>query len=131
MFDSIFGFWGMGVCGFLLEIAVFFVVIYCIGCLLSGRGSSVDRGAGLVFVLILVVPASIGLSTLAYYGAQSAVALYVEAIDQARKTGEATSETNIPEAQTEPQSNTEKWFEPHGNNPEFGAGTSGKKKINL
>ena len=120
MFDSIFGFWGMGVCGFLLEIAVFFVVIYCIGCLLSGRGSSVDRGAGLVFVLILVVPASIGLSTLAYYGAQSAVALYVEAIDQERKAGEETPKTEIPEASSEPKPNSGKW----SNNPEFGTGSS-------
>lgn len=134
MFESIFGFdfWGMGVGGFMLALAAFYVMSYCIGCFLSGRGSNVDRGAGFLFVLTLVIPVFIGLSTLAYFGAQSAVALYVEAIDQVGKSGEDTSATEIPEALTEPQPNTGKWFGPHGNNSEFGAGTLDKKpRINL
>lgn len=133
MFDFGFDFWRIGVgVGFLLAIAVFYIVTHCIGCFFSVQGSKAARGAGFLFVLTLVVPASVGLSTLAYYGAQSTVALYVDAIDQVRKTGEAASETNIPEAQTEPQPNTEKWLGPHGNSSEFGAGTSDKKpRINL
>ena len=62
-------------------LAMFFLASHCIGCFLSGRGSNADRGAGFLLVLLIVVPASIGLSTLAYYGVQSAVAIYVASLE--------------------------------------------------
>ncbi len=134
MFESIFGFdfWGMGVGGFLLAIAVFYyMVTHCIGCLLSGRGGNVDRGAGFLFAFILVIPASVGLSTGFYYGVQSTIAIIVERVEIERQCGGSSSSSEEAEPSPEPTPDSGKWFEPHGDNPEFGAGNSGEKKIDL
>jgi hypothetical protein len=133
MFESIFGFdfWWMVVGGFLLALAPFFIVTHCVGCLLSGRGSNVDRGAGFLFILVLVIPASIALSTGAYYGVQSTVAIVVERVEIEHQCGGSSSSSEEADPSLEPKLDSRKWLSLHGS-PEFGDGVlNGKPKINL